>query len=292
MAKKERFSVASNEIINDLKERSKNLNTVKSTINWIRVYRDWAVLRDHNPKIEEILEESLDAVLQSFYAEIKKKNGQDYEPSCLAAMQAAIDRHLKESGCKFSILRDRQFFQSRAVLDGKAKLLRQKGMGKKPNRACSLTKDEEEVLWNCGQLGNSTPHSLSNTIWYQTTQHFGKRGRQEQYEAEVTDFIFKKDDFGNEYITFSEGITKTRQSGLHEKVRLTIPKMFENKTARCPVSMFKLYLSKRPLPLQSSGFLFLSPITNPTSNVTWYKNTRMSQNMVNSIMERMMQLPT
>ena len=32
----------------------------------------------------------------------------------------------------------------------------------------------------------------------------------------VTDFQFKKDDFGNEFMTFAERITKTHQSGLHE----------------------------------------------------------------------------
>ena len=35
----------------------------------------------------------------------------------------------------------------------------------------------------------------------------------------VGDFQFKKDDFGNEFVMFAQGITKTRQSGLHEKHR-------------------------------------------------------------------------
>ena len=34
------------------------------------------------------------------------------------------------------------------------------------------------------------------------------------------DFLFKKNDLGNEFLTFAEGITKTRQSGLNEKHRL------------------------------------------------------------------------
>ena len=44
----------------------------------------------------------------------------------------------------------------------------------------------------------------------------------------LEDFTFKIDDQGNTYVTFSEGITKTRQSGLREKTRLTIPKMCAN----------------------------------------------------------------
>ena len=74
----------------------------------------------------------------------------------------------------------------------------------------------------------------------------------------VEDFVFKLDDGGNEYLTFSEGITKTRQSGLHEKHRLVQPKMFKTNTNRCPIQFFKLYLSKRPPQLKFSGPLYFN----------------------------------
>ena len=40
----------------------------------------------------------LDEILQQFYAEVKRKDGTDYEPSSLANMQVALDRHLREAG--------------------------------------------------------------------------------------------------------------------------------------------------------------------------------------------------
>ena len=43
---------------------------------------------------------------------------------------------------------------SRSVLEGKARFLREKGMGKKPNKAVSITEEEEETLWSCGQSWN------------------------------------------------------------------------------------------------------------------------------------------
>ena len=67
-------------------------------------------------------------------------------------------------------------------------------------------------------------------------------------------------------MTFPEGITKNRQSGLHKKHRLIQPKMFSTDTARCLVNIFKLYLSKRPSQLHSSGPLYLSIIHKPVSN--------------------------
>ena len=90
-------------------------------------------------------------------------------------------------------------------------------------------------------------------------------------------------------MTFAEGITKTRQSGLHEKHRLIQPKMFSTDTSRCPVNIFKLYLSKRPSQLRSSGPLYLSIIHKPVSNSLWYKNVPMGQHTINSIMKRMIE---
>ena len=119
-------------------------------------------------------------------------------------MQARIDRY-EGTIC---------FVEIGARRKGKTKSVE----GKRPNKASSLTHAEEETLWSCGQFGSSTPASLINTIWWQFTQHFGLRGRQEPMK--VQDFSFKKDDKGNDFVTFAEGITKTRQSGLHERHRL------------------------------------------------------------------------
>ena len=82
-------------------------------------------------------------------------------------------------------------------------------MGKRPNKAQSLTKEEEEILWKNGQLGDETPPSLINTVWWFLTMYFGLRSRQEHHDMKVEDFPFQRD-VGVEFVTFSEGLTKTR----------------------------------------------------------------------------------
>ena len=131
--------------------------------------------------------------------------------------------------------------------------------------------------------------SLINTIWWLFTLHFGLRGRQKDHPMTVSDFQFRKDDFVNEFVTFAEGITKTRQSRLHEKHRLIQPKMFSANTSRCLVNIFKLYVSKRPRQLHSSGPLYLSIIHKLVSNSLWYKNVPMGQPTINAIMKRMIE---
>ena len=54
----------------------------------------------------------LDKVLQSFYAEVRKMNGDEYEPNSLASMPAGTDRYLKENNYHAWIIRDRVFSTS------------------------------------------------------------------------------------------------------------------------------------------------------------------------------------
>ena len=219
----------------------------------------------------------LDKVLQSFYAEVRKTNGDEYGPNSLARMQTGIDRHLKENNYHVLIIRDRVFSTSRAVPEGKCKNL-EHGKGKRPNESNSLSESAANILWECGQLGTQSPMSLINKIWWLFTLHFGLRGRQEHHSRPFSDFPFKKDDFGNELVTFAEGITKTRrQSGLHETHRLIQPKIFATYTSRCPVNIFQFFLSKRPSQVRLSGSLCLSIIHKPVSNSLWYKNVPMGQ---------------
>ena len=91
----------------------------------------------------------------------------------------------------------------------------------------------------------------------------------------VEDFTLQRDDDGTEFLTFDEGLTKTRQGGLSVKNRLVTPKMFAAcHEERCPVMLFKLhvYLEKRPKEMKTSGF-YLSVIEKPVSSIWFKKNT-------------------
>ena len=82
----------------------------------------------------------LDTVLTKFYAEVKKKkDGEDYEPESLKIMQSAIKRYLKDKNYPLSIVRSREFHNSREVLNAKALSLRQQEKGKRPKKAQPLT---------------------------------------------------------------------------------------------------------------------------------------------------------
>ena len=129
-------------------------------------------------------------------------------------MQARLRGYLKEKVYAKDTVNDECFAGANKVLEGNARNLRETGLGKRPNRACSLTEEEEDISWDCGLLGDSSPKALLNTMWLLLCQHFGLRGRQENHDMMVEYFTTRKGDYGKNYSTFSESNTKTRGEGL------------------------------------------------------------------------------
>ena len=215
-------------------------------INWVRVFENWCEENGLEKNPETVRPEQLDQVLERIFACVCKQDGTEYEPGSLKVMQAALDRHLKEKGYSFSIIKDREFFNSRKVLEGKARKLRKIELRK-----------------------------------------IGLRGCQEHYTMNLEDFTLNKDDNGNEFVTFAEGPTKTRQGGLRVHPRSVLPKMFATGESRCPVALSKSYLPKRPEYLKLSVPFYLACIENPTKTDIWYKKSRIGKNTISKIMKSM-----
>ena len=118
-----RFVEADEEFVEELRNTSENKNTKRSADCWTNTFQQWAKTSGKN---------------EQFFAELRKENGKDCEPDSLKVMQAALDRHLRSKNYPKSIVRDTEFLSSRKVLEGKARKLRELGMGKRPNKAQSL----------------------------------------------------------------------------------------------------------------------------------------------------------
>jgi len=61
-----------------------------------------------------------DDKLEEFFAGLKKKDGTDYKSESHRTMLAALDKFFRNSGCKYSIAKDKEFNESRKALNGKA----------------------------------------------------------------------------------------------------------------------------------------------------------------------------
>ena len=195
-------------------------------------------------------------------------------------MLGALDRYFRNSGCSFRIIKNEEFTEWRKVLNGKAIELREMGKGKRKNKADVLTKEEEEIMWSKGVLGDGNLKSLNYTIFYMTSQQFGTRGRQEHHQICIEDLKFVK----------NPGLTKTRQGGLCKKDRRVPQRMFAVGGDRCPVHIMKKLISKRPASKKKSGPLYLTPLQNFKDKDVWYTQSPVGINQIDRFMKSMTNL--
>ena len=99
------------------------------------------------------------------------------------------------------------------------------GKGKVPNRARSLSGAEENILWESGQRDSNSSRSLIQTVWWNNRLHFGMRRRKEHYTVKIEQFRLEIDENRRRYISYTEGLSQTRNKGLNFKPHLISLKM-------------------------------------------------------------------
>jgi len=70
-------------------------------------------------------------------------------------------------------MNDLVFEKTRKVLLSKQKGLKKKGKGNRPKASIALTSDELNTLYDKGLLSSRNPEALLNTLWLNSTMHFG-----------------------------------------------------------------------------------------------------------------------
>ena len=129
-----RFIEADDELIELLKCESENKNTKRSTGYWKGIFEKWAKTRGKEEQLESYDIPELNEALSQFYAELRKENGQDYEPDSLKVMQAALDRHLRSKNYPKFIVRDTEFLSSRKCWKGRRESCANKGWENDPTK--------------------------------------------------------------------------------------------------------------------------------------------------------------
>ena len=103
-----RFASACSEEIDEVLESRIPEATRKTTEKWVRVVREYVVEKKLDIDFEKATSEELGKFLESFYVEIRQKNGDVYsKTSMLGCRAAAIQRHLKWQGRELNIYSDK-----------------------------------------------------------------------------------------------------------------------------------------------------------------------------------------
>lgn len=294
-----RFVEISDEELNEFIEGRQNPNTKKKTAYDVELFKRF--IQTSTPglldstSLHELSPQVLNDLLSKFIFGVRKKNGSEYEPTSLRGFLSSIQRYLNKQNYGFTIFTDAEFKTTMATLKAKQMDLKAKGFGNKPMTSDGLTDEEIEKLYASKCLGIESPQAVINTLWLNSTIHFGLRGGKEQRELCWGDVKLKQTPDGKEYLEYSvERQTKTRTGSDPRDTRKIKPRMYsapDLPAERDPVRVYKFYASKRPESMKTDDSPFYLAVNNiqPSSLSVkpWYKLQPIGVNKLNSLLKDM-----
>ena len=141
-------------------EEQANKNTLIKIKRVVSLLKEFMRMKGKDEEFENIEPRELDEILCAFILAVKKKDGEEYEPTTLRSFGWSFDRYLRKWGYPTAIIEGQEFRKTRETLVAKQKELKIGGNGNKTKAARALTDKEVDVLHSKELLGLSSPESL------------------------------------------------------------------------------------------------------------------------------------
>lgn len=199
-----------------------------------------------------------------FFVNVRRKTGDEYEPSTLRGFYSSISRYL--SSCKYydsdqTIMNYPTFSKALKALAAKQKELKSQGKGSRPRKARSLTNEEVDKLFDEGVFTLENPEGLIWLNFWNMCSHFGVRPGLESRSILWKDVTVHKNNVGKEYAMLNERQTKTHSGIDCRNIIENRPKMYatsgDANNPRDPVSAYKKYAAMRPANLGENSAFYL-----------------------------------
>ena len=248
------------------------------------------------PDIDEMSDEMLDFTLARFVAEVRKEDGQEYPGKTLYEILSSIQMYLRVQ-CKRNItLIDKKgctFRNLNSALNFLMKERARQGIGVHVNQANLITQEQENYLWEHGFLGSENAELLRDTLVWVLGVNFALRAGQEHRNLRLrnSQLSLQYDELGREFLQYTEDISKTNNGGLsHLRIKRKVVRAYKNLTnvERCPVELYKKYLSHVPNEVSDNAF-YLRALPKPNGEIWYYKKAAGREtlgNVVKKIMKK------
>ena len=220
--------------------------------------------------------------------EIRKANGEQYPPDTLYSVCTGLLRYIRETRPEINIFKDPAFSGFQRTLDGEMKRLRSLGLGVKRKQAEPITVAEENLLWERGFLGDSSPQVLLDTMLFLCGVHFALRSGEEHRSLQLSQFELISPANDDAYLVYTENYSKNNQGGLqHRKVKPKSVTCYANTQdpTRCLVRLFQEYLRHRPTDTQCFYLTPLRKIKN--DQVLWFSKVPVGHNTLSRTVGRL-----
>ncbi|KAG1648987.1 Zinc finger MYM-type protein 4 [Nymphon striatum] len=239
----------------------------------------------------EIPTEQLSNLLCKFFICVRKPDGTDYLPNTIKSFMYSFDRHLCDHDYKCSLKHGRAFSTLRGVIQDRQNELRSAGKVQIARESKTTTIEEIEILWELGQLGNHTPDSVINTLWFNNSIHFGLKGSHVHRDLRWGNIRLCTDSTNQEYLEYQERQPKTRR-GTNLRDECIVKRRVwptPDVPGRDPVALYKLYAAKRPQDYcnPNDPFYIATNKGDPMLSFQWFNRQPIGVNKLMTLMNRM-----
>ncbi|XP_019647706.1 PREDICTED: zinc finger MYM-type protein 4-like [Branchiostoma belcheri] len=277
----------------------------------VNAFRHWAVQRNTAQADikggavarmkEDILQMNayeMNFALSQFVQEVRKPNGEEYAADSVLYLCLGLQQYLYENGRIDNIFTDVYYLQFVESLHS----LLQQYLTRVSLEGIIPWRIEEEILWECKQLGAHSPFVLLNTLLYFNTKHFLLRTPEEHMKLSFSHIMkhWKKHPSGKPnqrsvYLRFYQPPSQTQKEvsgGKRKRDDSPVLEIPENTEIplRCPVKLYEFYLSKCPEGMKgrNDAFYLVPERSCVPDSPLWYSRQPLPEDLAGRMLARIL----
>uniref|UniRef100_A0A1A7X7T2 Uncharacterized protein n=1 Tax=Iconisemion striatum TaxID=60296 RepID=A0A1A7X7T2_9TELE len=275
----------------------------------VKAWRSWVQQRNKDPQEssrvdikEDILQcdsAELSFALSHFIREVRRPNGDTYNPDSIFYLCLGIQQYLFEQGRIENIFTDELYSQFASEISGMLQPWNPKLL---PNGGAVPSRVEESYLWECKQLGAYSPIVLLNTLLFFSTKMFHLTTVAQHQRLSFSSLTLRSKPCSRagkvSSLLYQGGGTATAGSEPTERIRrrpsenVRELELLENvaNPLQCPVRLFEFYLSRCPESVKKrTDVFYLQPERSVhTDSSHWYTRQPLDSNTLQSMLTRIL----
>ena len=195
-----RFYSRSGEEIRDILEGRNALNTRRATKSNIKIFHQ--TLQEKGlPKLEQMAVQDLPKILEEFYPNLRRANGDDYKIQSMKCICAGINRWTK-SNWNIDIIGDVTYTKANEIFKGVAKIAREQGRGATKPYPVIAAEDMERIAtyFLHDMINQPDPRKVVRCVIFYVIYFFCCRGRENLYNMKLDTFAIGCDPDGRQFL--------------------------------------------------------------------------------------------
>ncbi|XP_041471988.1 uncharacterized protein LOC121421357 [Lytechinus variegatus] len=296
-----RFVLMSNEELDQLldnKDSKSTKNVVKQAIDIFSCYCRAKSL-DVGKVETEYSEQELCECIRSFYAEVRRGNGQCYAKSSMITIRYGLQKHFLKTKA-MGIVNSVEFRRANDMFAAVLHKLKAEGKGSITHKD-PISKEDFKKIMTSRALDRSTPRGLQNAVFVNLMLHLCNRGRENLKDLRTEDFAIATDSSNRRYgYLAKDKLTKNHRGDKDDDSKSQCGRMYETKDENCPVKSFCEYVSHlncdfpffwhRPKSISPQENVTLGSGPGPGTveqdqNVPWYDHQVVGKNALGNKMK-------